>query len=179
MGKLFRNGIAIMKGCILKLFHPNNIGVKLRCFKGAEIRIYKGSSAHIGMGLKVDTNALISVLSDGDLVIGNNVGVGSHNMIICHNHIEIGDGTIMGPGVCIYDHDHTFSAEKGVDRTQYSFGEVFIGKNCWIGANTIILKGTIIGDNCVIGAGCVIKGNYPSGSLIIQKRETTVEKIKG
>ena len=48
---------------------------------------------------------------------------------------------------------------------------VIIGKNCWIGAGTIILKGSQIGDNCVVGAGCVLKGNYADDSLIIQKRD--------
>lgn len=54
-----------------------------------------------------------------------------------------------------------------------------IGKNCWIGANTVILRGTTIGDNSVIGAGCVLKGEYPAGAIIIQKRETTIIKDEG
>jgi len=52
-------------------------------------------------------------------------------------------------------------------------------RNCWIGANTVILRGTTIGDNSVIGAGCVLKGEYPAGAIIIQKRETTIIKDEG
>ena len=54
---------------------------------------------------------------------------------------------------------------------------MIIGKNCWIGANTIILKGTIIGDNCVVGAGCVLKGKYPDSTIIIQKRITETKPL--
>ena len=60
----------------------------------------------------------------------------------------------------IYDHDHIFDKETGVDRKKYKVAPVVIGKNCWIGANAVILRGTTIGDNCVVGAGCVLKGNY-------------------
>ncbi|MEG2122097.1 MAG: DapH/DapD/GlmU-related protein, partial [Rikenellaceae bacterium] len=56
-------------------------------------------------------------------------------------------------------------------------GEVYIGENSWIGANTVILKNTRIGANCVVAAGSVISGTYPDNSLIIQKREITVKKI--
>ena len=31
-----------------------------------------------------------------------------------------------------------------------------------------------IGKNCIVGAGSVLKGAYPAGSMIVQKRQTTV-----
>ena len=99
------------------------------------------------------------------------MAIGIANIIVCHKKISIGEGTILGPNVLIYDHDHVFSNNEGVNHRDYITGEVVIGKNCWIGAGTIILKDTHIGDNCVIGAGSVVKGDYESGSVIIQKRE--------
>ena len=50
-----------------------------------------------------------------------------------------------------------------------------IGKNVWIGANTVILRGTKIGDNCVIGAGTIVKGDFPENSIIVQNREPKVK----
>ena len=41
-----------------------------------------------------------------------------------------------------------------------------IGKNCFIGCNTIILKGTVLGDGCVVGAGAVVSGKFPPNSVI-------------
>ena len=38
-------------------------------------------------------------------------------------------------------------------------------KNCWIGANVVILKGVTIGDNVIIGAGAVIHKDIPSNSI--------------
>lgn len=44
----------------------------------------------------------------------------------------------------------------------------------WIGANTVILRGTVIGRDCVVGAGSVLKGVYPAGSVIVQKRTENI-----
>ena len=57
----------------------------------------------------------------------------------------------------------------------YCYAPIIIGNDCWIGANTVILRGTKIGDNCVVGAGCVLKGVFPTNSVIVQKRQTSVE----
>ena len=62
----------------------------------------------------------------------------------------------------------------GLKREQFKSADIIIGKNCWIGANTIILKGTRIGDNSIIGAGSVVRGEIPNGSLVIQKRKTDI-----
>ena len=50
-------------------------------------------------------------------------------------------------------------------------GEVIIGKNVWIGSNVVILRDTVIGDNVVVAAGSVVKGNVPSNTLFVNKRE--------
>lgn len=44
-------------------------------------------------------------------------------------------------------------------------GEINIGKNCWIGMNSIILKGVTIGDNSIIATGSVVIHNISADSL--------------
>ena len=110
----------------------------------------------------------------GKIVFGDQVGIGRNNIIVSQEKIIIGEGTILTPNVFIYDHDHEFDCNTGVKVKDYRRERVEIGKNCWIGANTVILRGTVIGDNCLVGAGCVLKGTYPAGSKIIQKRQTTI-----
>lgn len=78
---------------------------------------------------------------------------------------------LIGPNVCIYDHDHNY---KG---TGYLSGEIFIGKNVWIGANAVILRGTRLGDGCVVGADTVVKGIFDEDMLITQNRETKTKCI--
>lgn len=178
MGKILRNIYACLKGLTIKIFHPLSDIKTIRVFRGASLRFYKGCKVSILGGVKIDENAVIAVQKDGVLSLGGKVGIGPNNYVVCHRKISIGEGSIFGPNVYIYDHDHLFDSGTGVDSHNYKYDEVIIGKKCWIGANTVILKGTHIGDNCVIGAGCVIKGDYPSGSIIIQKRETCVNNIR-
>ena len=36
------------------------------------------------------------------------------------------------------------------------------------------IDGVTVGDGCVVGAGSVLKGEYPAGSLVFQRRQTEV-----
>lgn len=44
--------------------------------------------------------------------------------------------------------------------------ETYIGDNCFIGMNSIILMGTHIGNNCIVGAGSVVHGTFPDNVVI-------------
>ena len=132
-----------------------------------------GSKVVLGEKIRVHSGCKIKARPKSKLYIGDNVKINYNCVIVCRNSISIGEGTEFGPSVYIYDHDHDFRV--GLKREQMTTDSITIGKNCWIGANTIILKGTTIGDNSVVGAGSVIKGEYPSNSTIIQKRTTNVK----
>lgn len=182
MNKYVRAAVCVPCGMIkmawAKLFH-------LKSFSGpfvslvsphTEITMDNGAELRIGSNFKMRDGAKIRVRKGAVCKLGKNVSVNSNNVIACHECIEIGDDVQLSPNVQIYDHDHDFRAEGGIKAGKYKTAPVKIGNNVWIGANTVILRGTEIGDNCVIGAGCVVKGKYEDGSLIIQKRETTVKK---
>jgi acetyltransferase-like isoleucine patch superfamily enzyme len=96
-------------------------------------------------------------------------------ILASHSRITIGERTTIGPGVYIYDHDHDFRTEGGIVKDKYISEGVTIGKEVWIGAQTIILKGTVIGDNAVVGAGCVISEHIPSNTVYIQRRNSIIK----
>ena len=128
----------------------------------------------IGNRFNMRRGSALRCREKGKLKIGNNVSFGMNNIIVCLDQIEIGDDCEFGPNVCVFDHDHDYKNKNGLSSNQYKTAPIIIGKNVWIGANTIILRGTKIGDNSVIAAGSIIKGGYPNNSIIIQKRETSV-----
>lgn len=98
--------------------------------------------------------------------------------IDCTREIVIGEGSIFGENVKIYDHNHRFADPNiSIKEQGFSDGVVKIGKHCWIGSNVVILKGANIGDNCVIGAGCVVSETIPSGHIISVKPDYNIEKI--
>lgn len=178
---LFRNIFALIRGNIklifLKMSYPKRVKFNsfLRVGGGVDVRLDRNSSLCLGKGVLVNKGTVLSSTDGGELVIGDMVGLNNNTMVFCHERIEIGNNTIMGPSVCIYDHDHVFSTSTGVKRNDFKAAPVKIGKGCWIGAGTIILRGSFIGDNCLIAAGSIIKGNYPDGSIVIQKRQEIVK----
>lgn len=51
------------------------------------------------------------------------------------------------------------------DRTRGLYLHTYVGENCFIGGESLILPGVKIGDNCVIGAGSVVTRDVPSRSI--------------
>lgn len=178
MGRYIKNGMAYMRGLWLqllsKLYAKRSISSKVRVFLSASLDIEQKADLIIGYGAKIRERAVIAVRNGGKLEIGKNASVGMDCKIGVHDSVTIGEGTLLSPNVLIYDHDHIFDGEIGIHRKEFKTTPITIGNNCWIGADTVILRGTSIGDNCVIGAGSVIKGVYPPNSVIVQKREETV-----
>lgn len=150
------------------------IGTKNRFHN--RVCLSSSGTLEIGNGCEFKKNVDLQANS-GCLHIDDGVFINSDSLLVACDSISVGSGTAIGNGVKIYDHDHVFVAEGEQPWNQTTTEPVTIGKNCWIGANTVILRGTRIGDNCVVGAGCILKGTYPAHSKIIQKRETTVTVI--
>ena len=52
------------------------------------------------------------------------------------------------------------------DRTRGLYVHTRVGRNCFIGGQSLILPGVTIGDNCVIGAGSVVTKDVPPRSIV-------------
>ena len=80
--------------------------------------------------------------------------------------IHIGEGTAINFGACILTHD----TPRGVH------ADTWIGKECNIGANSIIMPGIRIGDNCVVAAASVVMKDVPSNCLVAGNPARIMEK---
>lgn len=110
------------------------------------------------------------IVGGGGATIGKNVTVyNARNTTIDETslqHIFIGDNTQITAGVIVLAHDYSYSVLGNI------FGELprqqrdtVIGKNVFIGMNSVILMGAKIGDNVIVGAGSVVSGSIPSNSV--------------
>lgn len=178
MRRQFNNLVSVaysaIRVLIYKVFRGSNFQSHIiqRISPNVVLEFNKGSSVTLGKHIRVHSGSKIKVRPKAKLVIGDNVKINYYCIIACQDKICIGEGTEFGPSVYLYDHDHDykkgFSANS--DQESYKKAPIVIGKNCWIGANTVILRGTVIGDNCVIGAGCIVKGIIPANTVFVQKR---------
>ena len=78
--------------------------------------------------------------------------------------ITIGDGTTVSSNVQFCTHDNAIS--KALPETTDLMGPITVGKNCFLGMNSILLCGVSLGDYCVVGAGSVVTKSFPAGSVI-------------
>lgn len=184
MNKYLRAAVVVpfgaVKMCWTKAFHMKNFSGPTVCMisPSTEISIDRGGKLKIGAMFKMRDGAKIRVRKGAECLIGNNTSVNSNNMIVCHEKIVIGDNVQLSPNVQIYDHDHDYRHPDGLKANHFKTEPVAIGNNVWIGANTVILRGTAIGNNCIIGAGCVIKGKIEDNSVVVQKREEQIKRIR-
>lgn len=154
------------------IFHIKSIIKKklLKLIYGRKIKFGKHVSFRRRFNLFIDKKGLVN--------IGNNVFFNNDCSINAMEKIIIGDNTIFGENVKIYDHNHVFkNKDKLIKEQGFKTDKIEIGKNCWIGSNVIILKGVTIGDNCVIGAGCIINENIESNNIVRRKLTNNIERI--
>ena len=171
----------VLKFGFIKIFHFNGFNFTAYNLVSpfSEVEIGKNSFLKLGKMIRIRSGSKIRVRANSKIEIGNNSSLNHGCMIISHEKITIGENVQLGPNVLIYDHDHDFKAKNGLKELKYKTNPIEIGNNVWIGANAVILRGTRIGDNSVVAAGSVIRGKYPSNSIIVQKRPTSVIEIAG
>jgi maltose O-acetyltransferase len=90
--------------------------------------------------------------------------------------IRIGDLTMVGPRVQFLTAGHPVRARDRVSRDPATGAitgvvnlnkPITIGRECWIGAGTIIVAGVTIGDRTTIGAGSVVTKSIPPDVLAV------------
>ncbi|SHH94971.1 Hexapeptide repeat of succinyl-transferase [Fibrobacter sp. UWCM] len=151
---------------VFKLFYHIFSFIKIMMFK-----MTYGNRA--GLPIKTQFRAGFHLVIEGRgfVKIGKDVFFNNYCTIASRAGITIGDGTIFGENVKIYDHNHQYrDANKSIKNQGYKSAPINIGSHCWIGSNVVILKGVQIGDNCVIGAGCVVAKSIREGSVIVNNQ---------
>lgn len=104
-------------------------------------------------------------LKEMGLSVGNNFKR-MHDVIIDPSHcwlIAIGNNVTIAPRVHILAHDASLCHHLGFAR----IGNVTIGDNVFIGAESVILPNVTIGNNTIIGANSTVSKNIPSNVVAV------------
>lgn len=135
--------------------------------------IVSGGRIKISLSVMFRRRFEISVWSGGRISIGKRVFFNQGCSVVSRGaSITIGDGTVFGENVKIYDHNHQYkNVSRPVEEQGYTSAAVRIGKSCWIGSNVAILKGVTVGDHSVIGAGCIIHKDVPPNTVVVNRQE--------
>ncbi|KEP28023.1 acyltransferase [Bacillus zhangzhouensis] len=72
--------------------------------------------------------------------------------------ITVGRNSVVGYNTTILSHEYLIK--------EYRLGEVYIGDEVLIGANSTILPGVTIGDGAIVSAGTLVHKDVPAGSFV-------------
>ncbi len=72
--------------------------------------------------------------------------------------ITVGRNSVIGYNTTILSHEYLIK--------EYRLGEVYIGDEVLIGANSTILPGVTIGDGAIVSAGTLVHKDVPAGSFV-------------
>jgi acetyltransferase-like isoleucine patch superfamily enzyme len=95
-----------------------------------------------------------ALITKSDTRLGRHVYIGPYCQL---GWVAIGDDTLLGPSVQIPSGPKAHSFERLDTPIRNQAGDprqVVIGKDCWIGAGSIVMAD--VGDQSVIGAGSVV-----------------------
>ena len=130
--------------------------------RGAEVYARKGlGRLRIGRWVWVGYGNAIRC-HEGTLTIGDKVVFGRKNTINCYMDISIGADSLFADWIYICDFDHRFDdltipiRKQGITKSP-----VHIGRDCWFGEKTTVLKGVTIGDGCVIASHALVNKDLP------------------
>lgn len=154
--------------------HGVRLGVKARLIN------LTGNPEAVVLGDYSVCRGIIRVEPGGQVLIGNNVYISDDVIISAACRVIIGDDTLIAHGVQIFDNTtHPFDPEQRRNHFLGMLGlypgndfdipsaPLHIGRNCWLGMGSMILKGGAVGDRSIVGAGTVVTKPVPADSLVI------------
>lgn len=130
---------------------------KFRCFYWAK----RYGLKNIGINVLLSSNVDI----DKNTILRDYVFIGPGCIIGAG--VEIDKYTMLGPGVKIIGNDHVYNncSLPIIFSGRPAQKNTYIGRDVWIGANSVVMRGISIGDGAIIGAGSVVTKNVESYSI--------------
>lgn len=147
------------------------LNARLVNLSGPEHMVFDGPSAIRGI-LRLDRA--------GEITIGEYCYLGDNTVLSAHERIEIGAYTLLAHDVQIFDNDsHPINAHQREIQFRRMLGDksriapleigsapVRIGRRCWVGMGSLIMKGITLGDETIVAAGSVVTSSFPDGVLV-------------
>jgi len=128
----------------------------------------------LGRNSLIETSCVICTWH-GDVILkdGASVGIGS----IVMGPVLIGENSACSQNCFISGQSHLYEdVSKKFLRQGFKAEKVVIGKNVWIGTNSVIILGVKIGDNSIIGAGSTIIEDVPPYSVVVGNPAKIIRK---
>ena len=163
---------------------PDILGTHYKLYyKKAGSKLCENKFKYFGKGAEFRPGAYAFACSK--IQIGKNVVIRPTTMFFADPRdsgaeIIIRDDVLIGSGVHFYVTNHKFdNTEKAIIyQGHYDSKPIDVKEGSWIGANAVILPGVTIGKNCVIGAGSVVTKDVPNYSIATGNPAKVIKTIE-
>ena len=122
--------------------------------RGVRLVVADGGVMELGHGAYIDDRCRLQVCRGARVSLGEGCYLNTNCRVVAAEDISVGEHTMFGPNVCVFDHDHVFD-DEGVHGDLIS-APIAIGERCWLGANVLVTKGASIADRICVGGGVVV-----------------------
>lgn len=137
------------------------------CKIHADASVDASRSPGVRFGDKVTLNRYAYVQGgNGGVRLGDRVEINNFSIVNGTGGIDIGDDTVIGPGVRLISYQHQYARGATIKSQPVIAQPIRVGRDVWIGANAIILAGVTIGDGAVVAAGAVVRRDVPAYAVV-------------
>ena len=182
VGYALRRGLGLIVSafrvlCYKLIYGPSALRGPTFCFgAGLNVNIRNGGVFEYGT---INVRRNLSIFCDGGRVrIGGGAFFNAGCSLNAMEEISIGENTLFGEGVKVYDHNHCVQSNGEVSHNEFATAPISIGRNCWIGSNVVILKGVNICDGVTVGAGAVISRSIPEPGVYVCRSLSALTHIR-
>jgi len=106
--------------------------------------------------------------------LGKNVFINHGCTFLDLGGIVIEDEVLVGPKVSLITENHPVAPEQ---RKMLDLKGIVLKRNCWIGANSVILPGVTVGVNSVVAAGSVVTKDVPDNTVVAGVPARMINKV--
>jgi acetyltransferase-like isoleucine patch superfamily enzyme len=120
------------------------------------------------LGRGVQIASFCKLKASGPLSVGANTHIATGCFITAGpGTLDIGPDCLIGPNCVITTNEYRYAQSDVPLRLQGTVAKsTRIGRNVFIGANSVILAGANIGDNVLIAAASLVSGTIEAGSIV-------------
>jgi acetyltransferase-like isoleucine patch superfamily enzyme len=151
-------------------------GVRL----GIEARLLTpNGERRVRIGANCVIRGVIRCEGEGRCEIGQEVYVGDGAIVSAWSQVEVGEGTLIAHGAQVFDNDthpvdaaerraHFRAILKLGPRREFAVAAspVRIGRDCWLGFGSAVMKGVSIGDEAIAAAGAMVVSDVRARTIV-------------
>lgn len=173
-GRPLADYIRVVKAIIYKWLHRHSFGaIGKGVFIFSPLQVDGAENIYIHDGVHIGYKTWLAALpltgeASCRLEIGKGTALGNFNHIYATHSIIIENKVLTADKVYISDNVHGYSNINipVIEQPVRQKGKVRIGEGSWLGENVCVI-GASIGKNCVIGANSVVTKDIPDYSVAV------------